>query len=109
MCEEEEDAGKYADAAADDDATKTLDASVPGTWLPMTNGVTTTLRAGWGFADDDVYAVGANGTILHYDGTSWAKEESGAPKSSLRAVYGTWPSNVWALGRATRRTVTPTR
>lgn len=37
---------------------------------------------------NDVYAVGASGTILHYDGTSWSATGSGVTASNLYAVWG---------------------
>lgn len=33
-------------------------------------------RSIWGSADDDIWAAGFEGTLLHYDGTSWASVES---------------------------------
>ena len=37
----------------------------------------------WGSGPDDVFAVGARGTILHYDGTGW----SGLPSSTARDLF----------------------
>jgi hypothetical protein len=31
----------------------------------------------WGSSGSDVFAVGSNGTILHYDGSSWSSMTSG--------------------------------
>ena len=31
----------------------------------------------WGTSSNDIYAVGTNGNIVHYDGTNWEKIESG--------------------------------
>jgi hypothetical protein len=41
----------------------------------------------WGFNQDDIYVVGFNGTILHYDGSQWTKMESGTT-ADLTGVWG---------------------
>ncbi|NOZ88222.1 MAG: hypothetical protein GXP49_18575 [Deltaproteobacteria bacterium] len=41
----------------------------------------------WGKSADDLYAVGFSGTILHFDGTSWKKMESGTTED-LMGVWG---------------------
>lgn len=55
------------------------------------------LASVWGFAPDDVWAVGENGTILHFDGTSWAPSASGTT-SDLHGVWGAAPDDVWVVG-----------
>lgn len=52
----------------------------------------------WGTAGDDVYAVGAAGTIMHYDGLTWSQMTS-PTQSALEAVQGT-ATNVFAVGAA---------
>lgn len=42
-----------------------------------------TLYKVWGRSADDVYAVGRNGTILHFDGESWEK----VPSTSRRPLF----------------------
>ncbi len=37
----------------------------------------------WALAPDDVYAVGEDGTILHYDGANWIAETSGTTNDLL--------------------------
>lgn len=58
-----------------------------------------TMRAVWGSAVDDYWAVGDLGTIMHFDGGAWS---GGAPvgfiASDLNAVYGTSANDVWAVG-----------
>ncbi len=51
----------------------------------------------WGFSGDDVFAVGEDGTILHYDGTEWSSMSSGTT-SNLEAVWGTAGNNIYAVG-----------
>ncbi|MBW1808344.1 MAG: hypothetical protein JRJ87_09135 [Deltaproteobacteria bacterium] len=41
----------------------------------------------WGTAPDDIYAVGFKGNILHYDGNSWTKMESGT-EANLEGIWG---------------------
>lgn len=53
----------------------------------------------WGSGPRDVWAVGENGTTLHYDGTSWQSVPSGTTLF-LNAIDGTSPTNVWAIGEA---------
>ena len=42
------------------------------TWTAMTTPVTIALFGVWGAAPNDVYAVGVEGTLLHYDGSDVA-------------------------------------
>jgi hypothetical protein len=51
----------------------------------------------WGASPTDVYAVGALGTILHYDGTDWRTMTSGT-SDYLVAVWGSSSSDVYAHG-----------
>ena len=48
----------------------------------------------------DVWAVGENGTILHWDGTAWSASASGTT-SALWGVWGSGPSDVYAVGDTT--------
>lgn len=73
--------------AADDD-----------TWELMESGTTVLRLEGvWGNSSSDVFAVGTDGTILHYDGSSWSSMTSGTSKS-LRDVWGSSGSDVFAVG-----------
>jgi len=59
------------------------------------------LRDLWGRADDDIYAVGSNGRILHFDGERWRSEESGTSKN-LHSISGTPDGeHVYAVGDGT--------
>jgi len=51
----------------------------------------------WGSSSSDLYAVGNNGLIAHYDGRSWSKQESGT-NVDLNDIYGLDGSHVWAVG-----------
>ncbi len=66
-------------------------------WCRMNSGTTEDLHGVWGFNDEDVYAVGSNGTILHYDGAVWTQMESGT-STDLAGVWGCAPYNVVVTG-----------
>ena len=51
----------------------------------------------WGASTSDVFAVGRNGTIIHYDGARWNAMTSGVT-GHLRSVWGSSSSNVFAVG-----------
>jgi len=66
----------------------------------MTSGTGEILRAVWGNSGSDVWTVGANGTILHYDGDSWSDWSlpgPGAPE--LWGVWGASATNIFFVGR----------
>ncbi len=44
------------------------------TWTPQSSGTTNDLYSLFVLADSDAFAVGAQGTILHYNGTVWSKQ-----------------------------------
>jgi hypothetical protein len=52
---------------------------------PVFNGVG--VNKLWGTSSNDIYAVGNNGLIAHYDGRSWSKIESGTELQFLD-IYG---------------------
>ena len=51
----------------------------------------------WGSAPDDVYGVGGNGIILHYDGNALTPMASGT-SLNLRGVWGASKSAIFAAG-----------
>jgi len=55
------------------------------------------LRGVWGRSGSDVFAVGDDGTILHYNGTSWSSMDSGTSEH-LNGVWGHSGSDVFAVG-----------
>jgi len=66
------------------------------TWqnsLPQGDG----LAGVWGSSGSDVFAVGWDGTILHYDGSSWSSMSSGT-SNGLAEVWGSSGSDVFAVG-----------
>lgn len=56
------------------------------------------LAAIWGVAPNDLWAVGAGGTVLHSNAAGvWQQVESGTTKD-LRAIHGTDSSNFYIVG-----------
>jgi photosystem II stability/assembly factor-like uncharacterized protein len=51
----------------------------------------------WGNAPDNIYAVGSNGTILHYNGTEWKKMVSNTV-AYLTGIWGSSSDNIFAVG-----------
>jgi hypothetical protein len=54
------------------------------------------VQAVWGSADDDVWAVGADGLVLHWDGAAWSLVDAGTDEL-LVAVEGRGPDDVTVL------------
>ncbi len=58
-----------------------------------------TLRAIWGFTPDNIWCVGDDNNILHWDGAAWTQVASPLPSSfSYNAVFGCFPWEVMAGG-----------
>ncbi|MCF8142736.1 MAG: hypothetical protein K9N21_02325 [Deltaproteobacteria bacterium] len=55
------------------------------------------LKGVWGNSASDVFAVGVNGTILHYNGTAWSSMTSGTT-STLNGVWGSSGTFVFCVG-----------
>lgn len=64
--------------------------------------VTADLRAVFGFGADDVWAVGDESTVLHWDGKTWTKLatpfDGAREKPRLFGVWGSSKSDVWIVG-----------
>ncbi len=73
-------------------------APIPFVWSSVSSGTTQDLWSAWGTSASDVWAVGWNGTILHYNGTSWSSVSSGTLPMDLYGVWGASASDVWAVG-----------
>ncbi len=57
-----------------------------------------TLNAVISFESGDVWAAGAAGTLLHFDGTDWELLDSGT-ESDLNDIAASAPDDIWAAGR----------
>jgi hypothetical protein len=51
----------------------------------------------WGASDTDIYTVGTNGTIAHYDGSLWSDMYSGT-SFRLESIWGSSGSDIFAVG-----------
>lgn len=51
----------------------------------------------FGFAPDNVYAVGVAGKAIHYDGTAWTLLETGTTED-LWGIWGETPAEMWIVG-----------
>jgi photosystem II stability/assembly factor-like uncharacterized protein len=51
----------------------------------------------WGSSENNVFAVGSWGTILHYDSNTWSAMSSGTT-NHLNGVWGSAGNNVFAVG-----------
>jgi len=70
------------------------------TSMPTPAGTSFHLNAVWGTSESDVFAVGTNGTILHYDGFEWTAMTSGTTQP-LYAIWGTSGTDIFAVGTGT--------
>jgi hypothetical protein len=57
------------------------------------------LTSVWGSSVQDMFVVGEQGRILHYDGVSWTSQTSGTGED-LTEVWGSSGSDVYAVGRS---------
>ncbi len=57
------------------------------------------LRDIYGFAPNDIWAVGDDGTMVHYDGTSW-RNLTAITSKHLRRIWGQQANDVWVVGDA---------
>lgn len=93
------DAGEDAgDATADADASGALGCD-EAAFCPVASGgidARNALTAIWGSGEDDVWAVGSSGTIVHWNGSDWQTIPSGT-KQTLRGVWGSGPTDVWIV------------
>lgn len=78
-------------------------------WHPVDSEVRKRMFGVWGFAPDDVFAVGESGpqdgptrfwagSIYHYDGVAWTRMQVTEDIASLYAVWGASRDNLIALG-----------
>jgi cysteine-rich repeat protein len=66
-------------------------------WSPTVVPTALSINGLWGSSSDDVFAVGSDGTILHFDGLRWTVQPSDTTVD-LHAVHGRGPGDVYAVG-----------
>ncbi|MBN1374920.1 MAG: hypothetical protein JXA01_02060 [Dehalococcoidia bacterium] len=71
--------------------------SAEDAWTDMSYGTINDLHGVWGSSAHDVFAVGDEGTILHYNGSTWSAMTS-STANDLHGVWGSYASNVFAAG-----------
>jgi hypothetical protein len=81
-----------------------VDAAVPAQssvlrWQVLRQGVTSNeLESVWRNTASDVWAVGINNTIVHYNGTAWSHPSTGLAFANYYSVFGTSGTDVWTVG-----------
>jgi len=78
------------------------DASIVRCTLPATCALNAPTGGGalygvWGTSAANIYAVGADGRILHFDGSSWTSMSS-PTRARLSRVTGSGANDIWAAG-----------
>jgi len=56
----------------------------------------------WGFAANNVYAVGANGTVIRWNGSEWSTVSHGLTTATLNDIHGSAPDNIWIAANGGR-------
>jgi len=74
-------------------------------WTVLENITNARLNSIWGIAEDDIFAVGSGGVVVHYDGSEWSETTltyragiSGWVSRDLHGVWGSDVNNVFAVG-----------
>jgi hypothetical protein len=68
------------------------------TWTSMPLPSGSVLNEIWGSSATDVFAVGEDGVVLHYDGAAWTLATP--TRAGLLGVWGSSPGDVYAVGAA---------
>ncbi len=93
-------AADATDGGCDGDSTDCTTHEPPceAEWCPVNTNhdVRLGLSSVWGSGPNDVWVVGAAGSVLHWDGSAWTSASVGT-NQSLYAVWGSGPNDVWAV------------
>ncbi len=74
-----------------------------GSWSQIDSGTTRALHSLWARTPTEVWAVGERGTVLHYNGNSWAPETVGVLSTyDLFSIWGSSDTNIWIGGERGR-------
>jgi len=63
-------------------------------------GTNETVEKLWYNSQNNIYGIGNEGLIVHYNGSSWQKQESGT-NVNLTDIWGSGPGNIWVCGHET--------
>lgn len=58
-----------------------------------------TLLAVHGSRDDDIWAAGEDGAVIHWDGVAWGRMPSPSPTFRPSAIWAFEPNDVWLVGQ----------
>jgi photosystem II stability/assembly factor-like uncharacterized protein len=67
-------------------------------WASQVLGNAATFNGIWGSGTSDIYIVGGAGLIMHYNGSMWAAEVSGAPFTNLTSAGGSDATHHFVAG-----------
>lgn len=67
-------------------------------WTAQTSPTTATLNDVWGSSMRDVYAVGQQRELVHFDGTEWERVPMGAGIESFYSIWGGSATNIYIAG-----------
>jgi len=70
-------------------------------WAAKDTGLDWILHSVYGFAEDDVFAVGTEGTIVYWNGTDWDPIDTGITslrEYNLHSVWGTSATDLFVVG-----------
>ncbi len=68
-----------------------------GAWTTIGGNTVKNLNAVYGFADDDVWAGGTFGQLIHWDGVEWLTIPTGTTQT-IRDIWGSGSDNVYFVG-----------
>ena len=62
------------------------------------------VRSFWAVSPTDIWAVGSNASVMHYDGATWTITPAASlpvpATTTLKGVWASGPTDVWAVGSA---------
>ncbi|HUS31553.1 MAG TPA: hypothetical protein VMZ53_23770 [Kofleriaceae bacterium] len=67
-------------------------------WQPIVTEPDVYVTAFWGAASDDIWAVGGDLAILHFNGQGWTKVSDVFGGDSYNSIWGTAANDVWVVG-----------
>lgn len=70
-------------------------------WTRRESGSAT--RGLWALSSSDIWAVGGSGSILHWEGSNWARQSGFGPVPRLGAMWTNSDDDVWFLGESALR------
>ena len=75
----------------------TTTTSIANLWSPMTSNTNSYLEGVWGSGSNNVFAVGLDGVLPHYNGSSWFLMNS-LNATNLYGIWGSASNDVFSVG-----------